>query len=116
MNYEMSIGAVSPAILQWKMLKFFSQRPFEGLYRSAGRAISVLSFSKPEFVESFCHSAPVGFTMKMNIFLPFALLAVSCGFAVAQTQVQPPARPYSVVSYNLTLDWRNVFEQKTQIF
>jgi aminopeptidase N len=54
--------------------------------------------------------------MKVNIVLSMALLGLTSHLAVAQTQVQPPARPYSVLSYDLLLDWRNVFEQQTQIF
>ncbi len=44
------------------------------------------------------------------------MLACSSTFAFAQTQVQPPTRPYSVVSYDLLMDWRNVFDQQTLIF
>jgi len=37
-------------------------------------------------------------------------------FAMGQTPIPPPKRPYNVVSYNLTMDWRPVFVRQTQIF
>ncbi len=48
--------------------------------------------------------------------LSFVMLAVSSNLALAQTQVQPPTRPYNVISYNLLMDWRNVFDEQTQVF
>ncbi|HEY3875645.1 MAG TPA: M1 family aminopeptidase [Candidatus Kapabacteria bacterium] len=36
--------------------------------------------------------------------------------SVAQTQVQPPVRHYQVRSYDLTLDWRNIIENRTATF
>jgi aminopeptidase N len=53
--------------------------------------------------------------MRFKVVLTFVLLAVS-GLATAQTQVQPPTRAYSVTSYNLLMDWRNVFNHQTQVF
>ena len=54
--------------------------------------------------------------MRLKVVLSFLLLAVSSNLAFAQMQVQPPTRPYNVLSYNLRMDWRNVFEQQSLIF
>ncbi len=54
--------------------------------------------------------------MKIKALFLIIFLVVSSQIASAQTQVQPPIRPYNVLSYNLLMDWRNVFNNGTQVF
>ncbi len=57
--------------------------------------------------------------MKFRFALSFVLFSFLFCYghpSYGQSRVLPPYRPYKVDSYRLSLDWRRIFEQKTQLF
>ncbi len=54
--------------------------------------------------------------MRLKSALAVLFLSILPLAAVAQTPAPSSRRPYEVISYNLTMDWRPVFQNQTQIF